>query len=78
MNKATPLQWPDDLHPEWMNVLRRLQSVGHTQNGITVTTLRVILDEHGKPIKWTTPESISLEPKRNTDEFLELLTRYLG
>ncbi len=70
--------WPADLHPAWMNILRRLQSIGHTQQGITIVTIQVILDEHGKPVKWAQPTSVILEPKKDSGEFLALLARYLG
>ena len=71
------MAWPEDLHPDWANVLRRLQSA-HTQHGITIVTIHVILDETGKPVKWAKPTQVALEPRSDSGEFLALLAKYLG
>ncbi len=67
--------WPDDIRPQWFNVIRRLQSVARKNNqGLAVLDVRVLVDENGTPVIWTEPNVTLLEPKRMSEHVLELLT----
>lgn len=67
--------WPDDIRPQWFNVIRRLQSVARDGNqGLAVLNMRVLVDEDGTPVTWTEPKRTLLEPKRMSEHVLELLT----
>lgn len=67
--------WPDDIRPQWFNVIRRLQSVARDGNqGLAVIDMRVLVDEDGVPVIWTEPKRLLLEPKRMSQHVLELLT----
>ncbi len=67
--------WPDDIRPQWFNVIRRLQSVAREDNqGLAILAIRVMVDQDGTPVIWTEPERILLEPKRLSEHALELLT----
>jgi hypothetical protein len=60
----------DDIQPEWLNVIRRLQSVACRQRGYAIVSLQVMVDEHGQPVFWTEPTLTKLEPQRRAQEFL--------
>ena len=67
--------WPDDIKPQWFNVIRRLQSVARENNqGLAILSIRVMVDEDGAPVIWTEPERLLLEPKRLSAHALELWT----
>ena len=51
-----------DIKSGWMKVVRRLQSVAPT-NGISILTIKVIVDAEGNPIEWIEPTRAKLEPK---------------
>ncbi len=66
---------PDDIRPQWLSVIRRLQSVARTKNhGLAVLNIRIVVDASGTPIQWTEPGVTRLEPKGSKDELLALLT----
>ena len=71
----------DDIRPDWepyandvLNVIRRLQSASRT-GGCAIVTLRMAVNEDGKPLCWASPEVVKLEPKASCriDELLMLL-----
>ena len=62
----------EDLKPEWMNVMRRLQSVAKSK-GLAILSIQILVDSEGVPVAWTNPERKLIEPKRLTDEILKLL-----
>jgi len=66
---------PQDIRPEWFNVIRRLQSVAHEGNqGLAVLQIIVLVDDKGNPIVWTEPKRTKLEPWRLAGQVLHLLT----
>jgi hypothetical protein len=70
---------PQDIRPEWFNVIRRLQSVAHEGNqGLAVLEISVLVDEKGDPIVWTEPKRTKLEPWRLANHVLRLLTAGQG
>jgi hypothetical protein len=64
----------DDIKPQWLNVIRRLQSACYGNQGLAVLSIRVLVDERGEPILWTEPSRIKLEPKATGLETLLDLT----
>lgn len=70
--KATP-----DIHPNWLNIVRRMQSVaiGAKNNSNAIITIRVLIDKNGCPQLWMQPECRLIEPKRlSVEEVISLLT----
>lgn len=59
-----------DIRSRWMHVVRRLQSLGCKQNGCAIITIKVMVDENGEPLLWTTPEMVQLEPRESTQKFM--------
>jgi len=53
----------DDIKPQWLNVIRRLQSACYGNQGLAVLSIRVLVNAGGEPICWTEPSKIKLEPK---------------
>ena len=62
---------PEDIKPEWLSVVRRMQSVSKS-SGLSVVSIAILVDADGKPISWTAPEKILLEPKSISGALLAL------
>lgn len=72
-----------DIRPPWhsivLNIVRRLQSVARgAQSGYAILTINVLVNAdgnpaifRGKPLIWTNPEVVKLEPQRA--EVIQLL-----
>lgn len=66
--------WPDDIRPQWFNVIRRLQSIAkENSQGLAILEVRILVDGEGSPIVWTSPKRTALEPKRQGEQLLNLL-----
>jgi len=63
----------DDVKPQWLNVIRRLQSACHGNQGLAVLSIRVLVDASGEPVLWTQPTRIKLEPKSTALDTLLIL-----
>lgn len=76
------MQLTEDIKPEWkdwLNIVRRLQSIGCKQEGLAIAKLWLVLKADGTPLLWTSPEVTYLEPKRRVDEQeLKLLVDVFG
>lgn len=60
---------------EWLNVTRRLQSVGRRHEGHAVLSIHVVVNDIGIPVLWTEPKLVKLEPKgSDCAELLKTLT----
>jgi len=71
--------WPEDIKPQWFNVIRRLQSIARNDNeGLAVLRIEVLVDKEGVPVIWTSPKKTLLEPKRLGEHLLEILTAAEG
>jgi len=66
-------QMPQDIKPQWLNVIRRLQSACATNKGFAILSISVIVDAEGEPRIWTEPKCTKLEPKKST-EVIDLLS----
>ena len=64
----------DDVKPQWLNVIRRLQAACHGNQGLAVLSIRVLVDAEGEPLLWTEPTRVKLEPKSAKLETLLDLT----
>jgi len=64
----------DDIKPQWLNVIRRLQSACHGNQGLAVLSIRVLVDAQGEPVLWTEPQRVKLEPRSTKLETLLDLT----
>lgn len=51
-----------DIKKEWLNVLRRLQSVSKS-NGYGVVNMAILVDADGNPVAWCEPRLTKIEPK---------------
>lgn len=70
---------PEDVQPEWLNVIRRLQSIASTENrnSYAILSIHILIDADGKPRLWSTPACKVIEPKRSAGEILSILTSVL-
>ena len=60
----------DDIRPDWLNVVRRLQSVGCNQRGYALVSIQIMVDCNGTPVFWTEPQLLRFEPQAKAGEFL--------
>jgi len=72
-NVSATVTLTSDVKPQWLNVIRRLQSACHGNQGLAVLSIRVLVDGTGEPILWTSPVRTNLEPKSRTLDTLLLL-----
>jgi hypothetical protein len=67
---------PLDIKPQWLNVARRMQQAAAVSNnlGVAIMTLHVIFDCDGLPVGYIEPRCVKIDPKRNADMLLKILT----
>ncbi len=65
---------PLDVKPQWLNPIRRLQSVAQKSNGMAIVSMKFVVDENGLPVQWSDPKITMLEPKSDRNTILDLLT----
>lgn len=70
--RLRPYWLTEDVERDWLNVLRRLQSVAKTE-GFAVITISVLVDRDGRPKAWSEPRLSKIEPSRRADEIIYLL-----
>lgn len=63
---------PQDIKPEWLSVLRRLQSVSE-KGKVTIVSISVIVDQNGVPKFWLEPRARVIEPRKSAEEILATL-----
>lgn len=59
-----------DVKPQWLNVIRRLQSACHGNQGYAVLSIRILVNGTGEPVCWTEPGRVKVEPKSLTSGVL--------
>jgi len=64
-----------DIKSDWLNVIRRLQSVACQQRGYAIVSIQVVVDESGSPVFWCEPEMMRLEPQGRGAQFLAQMIR---
>ena len=62
-----------DVKPQWLNVIRRLQSACYGNQGYAVLSIRVLVNGTGEPVLWTEPLRTKLEPKSKALDMLLIL-----
>jgi len=67
---------PLDIKQGWYNVIRRLQSVSKT-GGLAIVSIVVLVDQDGMPRLWLEPECKKIEPKKSSEEILQLINASL-
>jgi hypothetical protein len=66
---------PPDIKPDWLNIIRRLQSVGRKRTGYAVVTIQVIVDANGTPVLWLEPDVKGVEPgSRVMDALMKVMS----
>jgi len=63
---------PEDLQHEWISLMRRLRSVCKT-GSLTILDVTVLVGPDGLPKAWLTPTARRVEPRKGTEDILELL-----
>ncbi len=71
----TPV-YQEDQGPGWAPLVRRLSSAARGR--MSVLTVRVIVDEHGNPLHWTSPSVCHVEPRARGESFDALLRALAG
>ena len=68
-----------DIHPAWLNVIRRIQSIGRSRHvvGCAIVSINVVINESGEPLIWSEPKCTLIEPMRNNTQLLDLLKKDL-
>lgn len=69
-----PASAPIDLSRGWLNIVRRIKSVGRGQQGVALVKVIVLVDEQGEPQMWTAPTMTLLEPKLKVEDLLKKLS----
>lgn len=65
-----------DIKPQWLNVARRLQQCASCcgNSGVAIVTTHIIIDTDGVPVGLSEPKVVKIDPKRNKDMLISLLT----
>lgn len=66
-----------DIHPQWLNIIRRLQQMARTQQGIAFLSVSVLVDMERGLFQWTTPTLRCFEPKASCDQLLQFFGEHL-
>jgi hypothetical protein len=66
---------PEDIKQTWFPVIRRLQSVAHT-NGLCIISFKVMVNSKGDPVQWSVPQATKLEPWDKPKPVLDLLNAF--
>lgn len=69
-----PSQLQSIKNPKWLSLVRRMQQMACTQQGLAAITVTVFVNANSDPLVWTTPRMICLEPKDSGGEFLDFLS----
>jgi len=67
---------PLDIKTAWLNIARRMQqrAINSGNEGVAIMTVHVILDENCCPVGWIEPRCVKIDPKRNAEMILRILT----
>lgn len=66
-----------DIQPQWLNVVRRLQQMARTQQGIALLRVSVLVDIERGMFQWTSPQLVCFEPKAACGQLIEFLSDHL-
>lgn len=62
----------EDIKPEWLSVIRRIQSVAKSE-GLSIITINILVDKDGLPQAWTSPKQTKIEPKNASSAILSMI-----
>lgn len=62
-NSLPPPSRAHDIWPDWINIVKRLQSIGRKSGSYSIVNMIVLVNPDGKPMLWY-PDIKTLEPKR--------------
>lgn len=70
------MEIPMDIKPQWLNIARRLQQCAACcgNAGVAIVSTNIIIDNDGLPIGLTEPKVVKIDPKKNKDVLINLLT----
>ena len=63
----------DDIKPDWLNLVRRMQSMSRKQSWYAIITVSIVVSPDGVPQFFTEPEITKLEPRQGATRFLTQL-----
>lgn len=65
-----------DVKPQWLNVARRLQQCSSCcgNSGVAIVSTNIIIDDNGIPVGMSEPKIVKIDPKKNRDVLITLLT----
>jgi hypothetical protein len=63
---------PLDVQVAWLPVIRRLQSVAKS-GGISVLSIKIVVNKDGEPLFWLSPEVQLVEPRSRSDLIISLI-----
>ena len=63
---------PLDIKKEWFSLIRRLQSVAKSE-GLSVISIKILVDKDGTPVSWTSPKRTLIEPKSRSSLIQSIL-----
>jgi len=68
-----------DIHHNWLNVIRRIQSCSRSKNVVNcaIVSVNVVINERGEPIIWAEPKVTLIEPMQENSKLIDLLTEVL-
>ena len=64
-----------DIRPKWLKIARRLQSAVAKSNGVAIVSLTIVVDKDGDPSYWPSPAVTLIEPRSESDQILEALSK---
>ncbi len=65
-----------DLPRAWVNLARRLYKECHRHNpGLILLDVKVLVGPNGVPELWTSPKKTFIEPRKEAERLLDLLTQ---
>lgn len=65
---------PTDIRPQWLNIIRRMQSVSRRNNGLGIVTMSIVVNQDGLPMFWSEPKITLIEPKGCADVIIQTLS----
>lgn len=68
------MELPQDIKPNWFPIIRRLQSISKSQ-GLSILSIRILVDAEGNPVAWASPTQTKIEPKSEVSALFELVTK---
>lgn len=73
MNENNEEQIPLDIRTPYLNIIRSIQSHARQQCGVAIIELRILVNQNGLPVTWTTPKVTRFEPKGSADQIIDFL-----